>query len=323
MRCKRPAAVTFRIVTACWLVLMLGGCERSTPAMVGADAAQSAQAMGDAAAPVPCDDWRGDGIIGPGGMLRSSRFRLCPAGFTCELPAGACGGPGSVSGVCVARPASCPATRAPVCGCNHHTYDNDCQRTAAGVALAEAGVCPAAAINELCGGPAHIPCAANLFCNTGWGDCQRVAAPDAQGSCEPRSESCVPDRHLVCGCDGKTYEDDCQRAAAGVVRRQYGRCDVDCNAVALRAFAVIDKAVASVDPQCVVDADCKALGVPGSCLDCVHLAGNAQVAAAIAARASDVEAICREFADAGCVVIPSGCPGIAGYRCEQRRCVAR
>jgi hypothetical protein len=321
-----------RTAVACALALTLCGCERSTHPAVSVDAAPAAQAATGipdgpsqdlAGGPgAPCDDWRPDDLIGPGGMMRRERFRLCRPGLTCEIPAGACGGPGSSSpGVCLARPAACPIAAVPVCGCDGRTYDSDCERMTAGVALLAPGACPPARPEERCGGPAHVPCAADLFCDTGWGYCPNVAAPDAAGSCRSRADSCNHRDGPVCGCDGKTYDSDCLRAAAGVPRHQYGRCDVDCNEFPRHAAALITAAAASVDPQCTVDADCKLLSHPGQCIDCFWLAGNEQVAAAIAAQTDAVETLCHQFDAAGCVVIPSGCPGSPPYRCQQGRCV--
>jgi hypothetical protein len=94
-----------------------------------------------------------------------------------------------------------------------------------------------------------------------------------------------------------------------------------CNHFQEQALAEITKAAASV-PQCVVDADCKPIDIPGDCLDCVYLAGNDDVRAAVAARTDAVESICASFHRSGCVVIPSGCPGIGPWVCEGGKCEA-
>jgi hypothetical protein len=94
-----------------------------------------------------------------------------------------------------------------------------------------------------------------------------------------------------------------------------------CNSIQAKALAEITNAAASV-PQCVVDADCKPINIPGDCLDCVNVAGNDNVRAAVAARTDAVAAICASYHSSGCILIPSGCPNVGSWTCEGGMCAA-
>jgi hypothetical protein len=43
-----------------------------------------------------------------------------------------------------------------------------------------------------------------------------------EGTCWSKPRSCPPDIVPVCGCDGKSYANDCERQAAGVSKRNDG-----------------------------------------------------------------------------------------------------
>lgn len=75
-----------------------------------------------------------------------------------------------------------------------------------------------------CAGIAGTTCAnADEYCRLPDGACASVA--DASGICTKKPEVCTEMSAPVCGCDGKTYDNACKAAAAGVNVSAPGPCN--------------------------------------------------------------------------------------------------
>jgi hypothetical protein len=149
--------------------------------------------------------------------------RRAASDHVCERPV--CGGPDGIAcgegtwcetrpgcdpeawGYCATIPEACPLIVDPVCGCDGVTYGNDCERRMAGVPLDHRGTC----------GEVPIGCESNDDCSSAEYCARRVGVCDAHpGTCVARPEACTLHIAPVCGCDGRTYGNDCEAAAAGV-----------------------------------------------------------------------------------------------------------
>lgn len=75
-----------------------------------------------------------------------------------------------------------------------------------------------------CGGVLGTLCSDTQYCEVAAGQCTRR---DAQGTCKAIPSVCPGGQSPVCGCDGKTYENACEAARAGVSLDHHQKCDLE------------------------------------------------------------------------------------------------
>lgn len=157
------------------------------------------------AAEGPCASGPDPNQMACGGQLGMN----CGPGSYCGfLPETGCGAAGI--GLCLEapEPASCPTDMIPVCGCDGETYHNECEASSAGVSVSSYGECGPPVDGQECGGFFGAPCGPGQYCKHMPGD--MCGAADQSGICVViPTEECDTTSAPVCGCDGRTYQNDC------------------------------------------------------------------------------------------------------------------
>ncbi|HET7541128.1 MAG TPA: Kazal-type serine protease inhibitor domain-containing protein [Polyangiaceae bacterium] len=209
----------------CAPVVIGDDCPDETACMAGSagsaptgSAGTPADSGGSAGKPTGSAGSAGDNVCG------GLHGRECAAGEYCAFSLETKCGNADQTGVCKPIPQICTTIDAPVCACDGQTYPNECAAAAKGKSVQHNGACeepppPPAS----CGGFAGASCAKDEFCN--FPIEAKCGTADQTGTCAKVPDACDQVLAPVCGCDGVTYDNDCEAALNRVPVLHTGECE--------------------------------------------------------------------------------------------------
>ncbi|MFO0693774.1 MAG: Kazal-type serine protease inhibitor domain-containing protein [Polyangiales bacterium] len=165
--------------------------------------------------------------------------------------------------------------------------------------------CPGA--GATCGGLLGSACASGEYCDFPLE--ARCGAADATGVCRPIPEACATVAQPVCGCDGRTYGNECEAHRAGVAVVRWGGCEP----VVCPAYAPDCGGTPPID----ADGDGCALECPGAAIPCGGFTVNGPLPCPTGTFCDYVPGDLCGAADAPgtCEPIPDVCPSIHAPVC--------
>ncbi|HEY8944985.1 MAG TPA: Kazal-type serine protease inhibitor domain-containing protein, partial [Polyangiaceae bacterium] len=149
---------------------------------------------------------------------------VCERGEYCKYAPEAMCGAADQTGVCTPMPQACDAIYDPVCACGDRTYSSECVAAMAGVSVVSRGACADAPPpgEQACGGLLGLTCERGEYCK--YTPEAKCGAADQTGICAAMPTACDKIYDPVCGCDGRTYGNECEAASAGVAVSKRGAC---------------------------------------------------------------------------------------------------